>query len=191
MVGAVPLVCISSISNYIDTYIDFHHEERRSQRSSFSEPGFYKSSAKKKSSSWQAELGFSVSVFFSIRGWETQIPEDPCTFIQSLKIFWANDVSGKSPRLLDTFSIPQYFSLEKIARTARMFQHLEKRGLKGHGKFSWVRLECCLAEKKRIPSGISERFLFGTFFFLNMLFDFQTYIYIYKYDYLFLLVSSK
>lgn len=33
---------------------------------------------------------------------------------------------------------------------------------------SWVRLECCLAEKKRIPSGISESFLFGTFFFLNV-----------------------
>lgn len=26
----------------------------------------------------KAELGFSVSVFFSILGWETKIPEDPC-----------------------------------------------------------------------------------------------------------------
>ena len=35
MVRAVTLVCISGTYIYIGMYIDFHHEERRSQRSSF------------------------------------------------------------------------------------------------------------------------------------------------------------
>lgn len=53
---------------------------------------------------------------------------------------------------------------------------------------SWVRLECCLAEKKRIRSGISESFLLERFFLNVKCCLISKHIYIYKYDHLFLLV---